>query len=232
LPLALGDVGKAAGPSSAAPEPAPGGWWQAWDLGTRAPQKVSNSSQGWWGSLTTNAVVQDAAVTSPWEQPLWQRSWKADQSWRCDVAGPVSAFGQVGGNSSEASQADMQVNARTGLACKMPVGLAEVVLRGGPGVTYTDPLRPDRTLGHSDWLFEVQARCPLVLGAGLEYQASALPALTPQMQDQLNQDLRLAFPFGSSGKVRVGARHKWASTPTPQPWTDGMQLYLGLELAR
>jgi hypothetical protein len=199
----------------------------------RPPQKVSNNSQGWWGALTANVVLQDNGVVPAGDQTLRQGSWKTDQAWRCEVAGPFSAFGQLGANSTEVAQTDMQVNARTGLACKVPVaGLAEIVVRGGPGVSWTDPLRPERTLVNSDWLFEVQARCPLVFGAGLEYQASAVPALTPQMQDQLNQDLRVAFPVGSNGKVRVGAKHKWASTSTPQPWTDGMQLYLGLELAR
>jgi hypothetical protein len=43
----------------------------------------------------------------------------------------------------------------------------------------------------------------------------------------------VAFPVGSAGKFTVGARHKWASTSTSdtRPWTDGMQLYVGLELA-
>ncbi len=208
--------------------PLPGG-----QPGQHTPQKVSSSRQGWWGALTSNVVVNDDPVVLAGEQPFWQRNWKADQSWRLDVAGPVSAFGQIGSTSTEVSQADMQVNARTGLACRVPVpGLAQLILRSALGVSYTDPLRPERTVAQSDWLFEVQARCPLLFGAGLEYQASALPALTPQMQDQLNQDLRVAFPVGASGKVRVGARHKWANTPTPSPWSEGMQLYLGLELAR
>jgi hypothetical protein len=207
--------------------------WPGWEPGQRTSQKLSNSNRGWWGALTANVVVADDPVPSAGQQSLWQRNWKADESWRLDVAGPVSAFGQVAGNSAEAAQADMQVNARTGLACRVPVPwLDPVVLRSGPGFSCTDPLRPDRAMAQSDWLFEVQARCPLVFGAGLEYQASALPALTPQVQDQLNQDLRLAFPVGNTGKFRVGARHKWANTPTPSPWSDGMQLYLGLELAR
>lgn len=199
----------------------------------RKPRRVSNSSQGVWGALTASVVVNERPELSTWEEPLWKRTWKADQSWRYSVLGPVAVFGQLGANSEEAAQADMTVAARTGLACKVPVGgLAEVVLRGGPGVRYTDPLRPDRVRERSDLLFEVQARCPLLFGIGLEYQASALPALTPVAQDQLNQDLRLAFPVGSAGKFQFGARHRWASTPEARPWSDGMQLYLGLELAR
>ncbi len=198
-----------------------------------APSNASAGSQGFWGTLTGSVVVTGDGTQSAWDLPAIMRTWQANQSWRCDVAGPLSAFGQVGGNSEEASQTDMRVNARTGLACKVSVPLlSEFVLRGGPGVSCTDPPRPDRTLAHSDWQFDLQARCPLMFGAGLEYQASALPAMTAQAQDQLNQDLRVAFPVSSAGKLKVGARHKWASTPDPRPWTDGMQLYLGLELAR
>ncbi len=205
--------------------------WPGWQTGFFAPSKASTSNQGPWGTLTGNVVVTGDG-TADGQQPLVKRTWQADQSWRCDVAGPLSAFGQVGGNSDEACQSNMQVNARTGVACKVPVPvLSELVLRSGPGVSYTDPLRPDRTLSHSDWMFEVQARCPLIFGAGLEYQASALPALTAQAQDQLNQNLNVAFPVGSAGKFKVGARHKWAGTSDTRPWTDGMQLYVGLELA-
>jgi hypothetical protein len=223
------DLAQAALPQTPAlPDPHP---WQGWQTDPFAPSKVSTSSQGVWGTLTGNVTVTGDG-TAGGQQPLVKRTWQADQSWRRDVAGPLSAFGQVGGNSDEACQSDMQVNARTGLACKLPVpGLSEFVLRGGPGVSYTDPLHPDRTLSHSDWMFEVQARCPLIFGAGLEYQASALPALAAQAQDQLNQDLRLAVPVGSTGKFKVGARHQWASTPNTRPSTDSMQLYLGLELA-
>jgi hypothetical protein len=204
-----------------------------WEAADRKPRKVSNTSQGFWGSLSASAVVNESPTPSAWEEPLWKRTWKANQSWRYSVAGPFSVFGQLGANSEEAAQDDMKVSARTGLSCKVPVGsLAEVVLRGGPGVSYTDPLRPDRVREHSDWLVELQARCPLFLGIGLEYSASALPALSPLAQDQLNQDLSLAFPVGSAGKFQLGARHRWAGSPEAKPWSDGMQLYLGLELAR
>jgi hypothetical protein len=227
-------IGQATPPQTPTPEGSDGNPWLGWQMGPLAPRKVSTSTRGGWGALTGNVVVADDGSLSARDQSPGQRTWQADQSWRCDVAGPFSAFGQVGANSAEACQTDMKMNARTGLACKVPMaGLAEVVLRGGPGVSCTDPLRPDRTQSHSDWLFEVQARCPLIFGAGLEYQATALPALTPQAQDQLNQDLHLALPVGDAGKFKVGARHKWTSTTTnTQPWTDAVQLYLGLELAR
>jgi hypothetical protein len=199
----------------------------------RLPRKASASSAGLWGTLTTTVAVNDSEVSPPWEDPLWKRNWKTDESWRCTLAGPVFVFGQVGANSEEAGQSDLKLAGRTGLACKVPVGsLAELQLRAGPGVSYTDPLRPDRMREKSDWKVEVQVRCPLLYGIGLEYQGVALPALTPQAQDQITQDVRLAFPVGSAGKFQLGARQSWTNTTNAQPWTENRQLYLGLELAR
>src|SRR5262249_29974816 len=98
-------------------------------------------------------------------------------------------------------------------------------------VTYTDPLRPERAQEHSELLVEVQGRLPLLFGAGLEYQGSAVPALTPLAHDQITQDLRLALPVGSTGKLRLGARRRWENFAEPRATPDSMQLYMGLELA-
>jgi hypothetical protein len=199
----------------------------------RGPRKGGSQSQGLWGTLTTSVVSQENRASAVWEDPLWKRTWKSDESWRCTLVGPVYVFGQLGANSEEAGQADLKVGGRTGLACKLPVGsLAEVQVRTGPGVSYTDPLRPERMRETSNWQVDVQARCPLLYGIGLEYQGVALPALTPYAQDQINQDVRLAFPVGTAGKLQLGARHRWTNTADPRPWTDGMQLYMGVELAR
>jgi hypothetical protein len=199
----------------------------------RGPRKASSQTDVGWGALSGSvAVVDTDGRGKVWEDPLWKRTWRADESWRCPVIGPVTAFGQVGGSGEEPGQSDMSFSGRTGLACKVPVWVAELQLRGGPGVRYTDPLRPDRSREQTDFLVEVQARCPLVFGIGLEYQATALPALTPLAQDQLNQDLRLALPFGTGGKFKVGARRSWQGSGDPHTWSDSTQLYLGLELAR
>jgi hypothetical protein len=207
-----------------------------WLTGTqpeRAPRKASTSSQGLLGTVTTSVVVNETREQAPWEEPLWKRTWNTSESWRCTLAGPVTVFGKVGANSEEAGQSDLKVAGRTGLECKLPVlSFAEFLVRAGPGVSYTDPLRSDRAREKSDWQVEVQVRCPLVYGIGLEYQGVALPALTPQGQDQINHDVRLAFPVGSAGKFQLGAKHSWTGTADQRPWTDTMQLYMGLELAR
>jgi hypothetical protein len=205
-----------------------------WDQPDKKPRKVSQKSEGFFGSLSTQVEVTDAPVARIWDDPTWKRTWQTNDSWQLGVAGPVSVFGQLGANSDEAGQSDMKVNGRTGLAWKVPVGsLAEFTFRSGPGVSYTDPLHPLHTQGRSDWLLEVQARWPLLFGIGLEYQGSATPSLTPMQQDMVNQDVRLAFPVGSTGKLKVGAKHQWTGLLDQRGvWTDSMQLYLGLELSR
>ena len=186
------------------------------------------------GSLSTQVEVIDAPVARIWDDPSWKRTWQTNESWKFDVAGPLSLFGQLGANSDEAGQSNMKVNGRTGLACKVPVRwLGEFTFRSGPGVSYTDPLHPVRTTGRTDWLLEVQARWPLLFGIGLEYQGSANPSLTPLQQDMVNQDVRLALPIGSGGKFKLGAKHQWTGgLDRATPWTDSMQLYMGLELSR
>ncbi|HEY7425459.1 MAG TPA: hypothetical protein VH682_14605 [Gemmataceae bacterium] len=204
-----------------------------WDTTDRKPRKVSQKSQGWLGSLDTQVEVTDTLATNIWDEPSWKRTWQTDDSWQLGLAGPLSVFGQVGANSDEAGQSNMKVSGRTGLACKVPVAaLAEVTLRSGPGVSYTDPLHPLRTTERSDWLLEVQARWPLLFGIGLEYQGSALPSLTPLQQDMINQDLRLAMQLGSTAKVKLGAKRQWSGVLDQRATgTDNTQLYLGLELS-
>ncbi len=205
-----------------------------WEQPDKKPRKVSQKSEGLLGSLNTQVEVTDAPLPKIWDDPSWKRTWQTNESWQFGIAGRLSLFGQVGANSDEAAQSNMKVSGRTGLAWKLPVGsLAEVTFRSGPGVSYTDPLHPLRTQGRSDWLLEVQARWPLLFGIGLEYQGTATPSLTPMQQDMVNQDVRLAFPVGSVGKLKVGAKHQWTGALDQRsPWTDNMQLYLGLELNR
>jgi hypothetical protein len=208
--------------------------WAEGAPGSREPRQVQNQSAGVWGSLTAKVVCHEGRPpAAAWEEPLRKQAWQTEEAWKLPLTGPVFVFGQLGANSEETAQQDMKVAGRTGLACKLPVGsAAELVVRSGPGLSCTDPLRPPHARERSDWLVEVQARLPLLFGIGLEYQGSAAPSLNPQDPDQVNQDLRLAFPVGGAGKVQVGARHRWQNTPDPRPGSDGMQLYLGLELAR
>ncbi len=228
IPPDGGPFGLTNGSAGSAPAAGP-----VWDGAARAPQKGGGKAEGDWGSLTAQTTVQDGWAPSAWDDPAWKRSWQTSQSYRLPLAGPLSVFGQVGANSEEAAQKDMQVTGQTGLACKLPLpAVADVQVRGGPRVAYTDPLRPDRTSARSDWLLEVQARVPLLARVGLEYQGTAAPALTPVDHDWVNQDVHLAFPVGAGGKFQLGAKHHWEDTGSTRGGADNTQVYMGLQLSR
>jgi hypothetical protein len=199
--------------------------------GERQPATISRQNDVGWGSLSGQVEINDGRPS--WDDPIWKRAWKANQSWRGPVLGPLTVFSQMGANSDEAGQQNMQVTGRTGLSCRIPLGLlGEYTFTGGPGVSYADPLRPTQTREQTDWQLQVQARLPLLHGIGLEYDGTANPSpMTPLDQSTINQDVRLAFPVGGGGKLKVGARHRWAGLYDPRPWTDSMQLYMGLELS-
>ena len=218
----------------APPPPAPDlNPWSEWERAESVPRKVHSQMAGEWGSLTANSVPGDANSPPPWEDPLYQRQWKTDGAWNRPVMGPVFVFGQFGGNGTEVAQQDTKLAGQTGVGCKWsPVQDAEFTVRGGPSVTYTDALRPDRVREKSEWLLEVQAHWPILGKIGLEYQGKAAPALTPLDHDWIDQDFGLAAPFGSNGKVRLGARHHWENVADPKASPDNTQLYFGLELAR
>lgn len=201
------------------------------DRPERGPRKVGGVTAGEWGSLTTNATIRDVDASMSWEDPVSRREWKTDGNWRLPVAGPLFVYGQFGGGGTQIEQQDTQVSGRTGVGCKWaPVQDAEFTVRAGPSVTYTDPLRIERVQERSEWLLEVQARWPVFGKIGLEYQATAAPALSPLDHDWMNTDLGLAMPVCAGGKVRFGARHKWENVPDQKPTPDSMQLYFGLEL--
>jgi hypothetical protein len=80
---------------------------------------------------------------------------------------------------------------------------------------------------------ELQAKCPLVWGVGIEYQGQALPAITPLERDRFNQDLHLAFPICQGGQLKLGAKQQWESyNGQPVPTSDSSQIYLGFQLSR
>jgi hypothetical protein len=209
-----------------APEQAP----VTWNPG-RSPLTVDQQTESPWGSFSGKQAIpgRDGA----WEDPALKQAWQAEQAWRGPLVGPLSAFGQLGASGEERGQQDTKLAGRTGLAWTLanPFG-AELLFRGGPSVTASDPLRPERTQAHTEMLFEVQGRAPLLAGVGLEYQGSAAPALSPLDHDRIQHDVRLAFPVGEAGKLKLGARHTWMGATESRPTPDATQLYLGLEWKR
>jgi hypothetical protein len=203
--------------------------WLASELVLPPGQSLRRQTDGLFGSVTAQVSWRDPRALR--EEPALDSPWKSDHNWQLSLAGPVFVFGQFGAAQDPVTTDEMKLQGKTGVGCKIPVPFGiEVQLRGGPAVKYSDPLAPGGTGEHSELFVEVQCRCPLPGQLGLEYQGSAVPALTPLERDRINQDLGLALPVGDGGKLRLGAKHQWESTPTPKPWRDGMQLYVGFEL--
>jgi hypothetical protein len=201
--------------------------WEDRDARSGRPLVHQEKSAGFWGSVTSKVSLSDPDGNDP----LAKREWKADQGWQMPVLGMVSFFGQLGAASDEAAMREMKLAGRTGLAVKLTMAPgAEVQFRGGPGVTYVDPLRPEHVQEKPDLLLEVQCRWPLLGRVGLEYQGTAVPGLTPQDRNQMTQDVGLACPLGQVGKLRLGAKRRWDNFLDPRPGSESKELYLGLQL--
>lgn len=192
-------------------------------------KKLRKQTEGPLGSFTAqvdwyepHALRDDTLLGSPWH---------TQEDWRLPVLGPLFLFGQFAANPDPVTTDALKVNGRTGVGCKIPVLLGiEVMLRGGPSVTYADPLTPDHG-ERSQLLLEVQCHCPLPGQLGLDYQTTAVPALSPLEHDLITQDLGLALPVGDVGKLRLGAKHQWENVQTTRSsWMDNTQLYVGFEL--
>lgn len=184
-----------------------------------------------WALFSSQMTVRDR--NSEADSALTPNKWQTEDTLRVNLFGPFSVFGQFGTRCDSMNSQEIKLTGKTGLVWKLqPLPRCEVQVRGGPTVIYDDPLRPERTKEQSDLFLEVQCRCPLPGRAQLEYDTSAVPALNLAERDRVSQDLRLALPLGKKGSFRLGAKHNWENTPAPKPWTDGMQLYVGVDLKR
>jgi hypothetical protein len=198
------------------------------------PRNLKQTNDGEWGTLTSQMDLTPQKRTDD-DGLFHQQAWRVDDSWKCPLAGSVYLFGKFGANSDEAGQSDMKVATTGGLACKLPLlEQGEIVVRSGPSLSYSDPLRPDRSREDSKWLFEVQGRWPLLARIGLEYQGSVSPALSPLDRNSIKHDVRLAVPVGDNGQFRFGAKQTWQATgtDTSRPWSTETEVYFGLELKR
>jgi hypothetical protein len=189
----------------------------------------SQKMNDFWGEISSRLEVHDREDRD--EYPLAARKCQTEEALRMAVTGPVFVFGQLGTNCPSLDSQDLQLTGRTGLGWKGNLASPlEVVLRGGPCVTCDDVSRPVRFKKESDVFVELLCRYPLPGSVNLEYQSTALPALNVTEHDRISQDLRVAFPLGRLGQFRIGAKHSWDSATMPRLWTDGMQVYLGVDL--
>jgi hypothetical protein len=184
-----------------------------------------------WGRLNTKVVLADAA-TNP--APLPNRTWKTEDSVRLPLAGSLFVVGQVDSRSDSVEAQLYKLETRTGVGAPLPfLPGGEVQFRGGRSVTNTDPESPSVVPGpdRSRYFLELMARGQLVGPWKVEYTAAALTPTSPTARDQIKQDLRLACPFGENRQFHLGAKYKWDDATTT-PWTERMQLYLGVEWKR
>lgn len=191
-------------------------------------QQHQQTMQIFGANLTTQVTVN--RDRQRWEEPAMPyQPWRTEESLQMEVLGPFFAFGQFGAAPDTNPSRELRVSSRGGLGCKMELAPgAELQLRGGPVMTFRERMGGEE----AQWLLEVQAKYALPLRLGLEYQGAAMPALNPAARDSVTQDVRLAMPLSDYGQFRVGARHQWENAPTYEPWGQGMQLYLGVELKR
>lgn len=201
-----------------------------WLPGDGPRRRVQSKADGPLGSLTTRVVLTDPDVAR--EAPAPAEAWRAEQAWKMDVAGPLSLFGQLGAAPDAVAAEDLRVNGRTGVACKLPLPLLDVQLRGGPALSYTDSPRTERAQERSELFVELLARCPLGGWGGLEYEGSAVPGLSSAEHDRVNHDVRLALPLGRLGQLKLGAKRRWDGDAAWRSWKDGTEVYLSWGLGQ
>jgi hypothetical protein len=189
---------------------------------------VQGKLSGPWGSLSSTIDIHEAAVTDP----LVDRArWKADHALRLPLCGAFYLFGEFGAHCEDAATQDVNFASRAGVGWKVPVCLGgEIQLQSGRTINYVETPHLDDTREHTELFIELAGKWPVVGPLKLEYSGSALPGLNPTEHDRINQDIHLALPFHKSSSVRIGARHSWELPTVPKPWSEGMEVYLGLSL--
>jgi hypothetical protein len=194
--------------------------------------RATGQLEGPWGILKAQSQVESAPPDAGVRDA---ERWQTEESMQVPVAGPLYLFGQFRAGHNTWTAQETSLTGRTGVGCKFrPIPGGELVVSGASVKSYAeDPLRPELLPREkSQMVLELQANYAVFGPVKVEYQGAATPALDPLERNRLNQDVRFAIPLGKGGHIRLGARHNWEAQPTPRPWTDGMQLYLGVGLKR
>jgi hypothetical protein len=226
----LGERLWSAGPTGAAPR------FDDWTgLGFRpdgGQRALGRQTEADWGKLNAKVVLADPADAGP--SPAPNRTWKTENSVRVPLAGSLFVVGQVDSRSDSVEAQLYKLETRTGVGAQVPfLPGGEVQVRGGRSVTNTASDSPSVVPGpdKSQYFLELLARSQFIGATKLEYTASALSPTSPTGRDQIKQDFRLAVPLGDNSQFHVGAKYKSEDTATT-PWTERMQLYLGVQWKR
>jgi hypothetical protein len=204
--------------------------WEDLSAGDLTGRSVQKKAEVPWVSWNSQLAYRD--VPADPNNPRPEQNWHSDESLRLSVTHSLYVFSQMGAGCDCMTTQETRLTTRTGVEYKLPTWLrGELLVRGGPAVTWDDTLRREHTQEHSEVLLEVQGKWPIWNQLKLEYNSSAAPALHPAEHDHLNQDLLVAFPVGS-GQLRVGAKHNWDNLAENKPSLVSTQLYLGFSLTR
>jgi hypothetical protein len=194
-------------------------------------RSVQNKTEALGVSLTTQMACQDTKTDPLTLCP--DQNWHAGQALQFSVTGNLLLFGQFDAGCDSMATQDTRVASRSGLAWKVPgCPIGEVQIRGGPSMNVDDSCRPDHAQEHSELLFELQGKWPLINQVSLQYSGSAVPAIHATDKEHFNQDLLVALPIGHGGELKLGAKHNWEGPADARPLVEGVQLYLGVTLKR
>lgn len=168
------------------------------------------------------------------EIPSHPRDWKAEESLNFPIADRESlfVFGKLDSSGDTFNNQQLKMRGKTGVGWKYSLFEgSEVQFRTGPLVKLEEAWQT-RSMDRSQWSIEMQAKLALFGPLQLQYAGEALPAFTPAERRTLQQDLKLALPFGANREMHIGAKYRWEDVLAPTPWLDRTQLYLGLKFDR
>lgn len=167
-------------------------------------------------------------------QPYQSKDWRASELFKLSVPMMEALFfyGQVDSNADGWAYRKMTSIAKTGVGLKLiPLPKSELQLRGGPMITYIDENSATRVQALSRYSLEVLAKMPLFGRLSLQYSGNALRSAQPNLNNQFNQDLKLAITFNSGNQFHIGAKQQ-IEYFTSQSNLEQTQLYLGFTLKR
>ncbi|MBX7104342.1 MAG: hypothetical protein K1X57_09675 [Gemmataceae bacterium] len=190
-----------------------------------------------WAAVTGQLSIRDPDFVR--NDPLRRGpGWATDETVQVPLSDMLFVFGAVDAESKSVEQQQHKWATKTGVGMKFrPWLLDEVVqLRTGPAVRYEDPDHPTRsaTPERSELFLEVSTKLPLpVVGPiNLNYTGAAIPPVTTNERERIKQDVRFAMPLSQASQFHFGAKWWSEDQPTPTPFIDRAQLYLGVQIKR